>query len=80
MDGKVGRSDACPKCKSALKCCKNCRFYERNAHNQCLEPAAEWVSDKEKSNFCEYFEGGRRKGSGVQSENAKKKWDSLFNK
>ncbi len=77
---KVGRSDVCPKCRSALKCCRNCRFYDRSAHNQCREPAAEWVSDKERSNFCEYFEAGGRGGSSPASGGARKKWDSLFKK
>ncbi len=80
LEGKAGRGDICPKCSSAVKCCLNCRFHDRNAHNQCLEPSAEWVSDKERSNFCEYFEPSSQKRIDRKSEEAKKKWDSLFKK
>ena len=80
IEGKIGRSDVCPRCKSAVKCCRNCRFYERSAHNHCREPAAEWVPDKERSNFCEYFEPGQGRSLGPKSEGVRKKWDSLFKK
>ncbi len=33
----------------------NCRFYDETAYNECSEPSAERVVDKEKSNFCDYF-------------------------
>jgi hypothetical protein len=79
-EGKIGRGDLCPKCSSSVKCCMNCRFHERSAHNQCLEPAAEWVSDKERSNFCEYFEPAMEKRTDSTSHDAKEKWDSLFKK
>jgi hypothetical protein len=38
-----------------MKCCFNCKFYDREAHHQCREPQAEWVRYKEKANFCSYF-------------------------
>ncbi|HBG47017.1 MAG TPA: hypothetical protein DDW94_08520 [Deltaproteobacteria bacterium] len=54
--GKPGRADACPACGSDVKVCLNCRFHDRSAYNDCREPSAERVIDKERSNFCEYFE------------------------
>ncbi|MEW5807585.1 MAG: hypothetical protein AB1756_09610 [Acidobacteriota bacterium] len=80
LQEKFSRSDVCRRCGSAIRCCRNCRFYDRPSHNQCLEPAAEWVSDKERSNFCEYFEPSVRTHANLRSEEAKKKWDSLFKK
>jgi hypothetical protein len=56
VEGKVRRDDLCPSCKSALRCCKNCLFYDERAHNKCREPQAEWVADKLKANFCEFFD------------------------
>ncbi len=53
---RVTRNDFCPECENPLKCCYNCRFYDRNANNHCTEPQAEWVRYKEKANFCEYFD------------------------
>ena len=56
LDSELKRTDGCPGCYSDLKCCRNCRFFDPGSHNQCREPAAEWCSDKEKANFCEFFE------------------------
>ncbi len=53
---KVQRTDGCPYCHSDLKCCLNCRLHDPGANNQCLEPQAEWVTEKDKSSFCEFFE------------------------
>ncbi len=53
---KIQRTDGCPYCHSDLKCCLNCRLHDPGANNQCLEPQAEWVTDKDKANFCEFFE------------------------
>lgn len=55
LEGKANRNDHCQKCDQPLKCCYNCRFYDRDAHHQCLENQAEWVRYKEKANFCEFF-------------------------
>ena len=51
----VGRKDACPSCGSDLRCCLNCIFHEPGAYNECREPQAERVVEKERSNFCDYF-------------------------
>ena len=34
----------------------NCIYYDDFSTNKCSEPAADWVPDKEKANFCEFFE------------------------
>jgi hypothetical protein len=49
------RTDSCAYCHSDLKCCVNCSLFDPTANNQCREPQAEWVAEKEKSNFCEFF-------------------------
>ena len=55
-EGKIQRTAACSNCGRDLHCCRNCRFHDRAAHNECLEPQAEWVADRDKANFCDYFE------------------------
>ncbi len=62
--GKPGRGEICPGCGSDVKVCLNCRFYDARAYNECREPAANRVVDKDKANFCEFFEpgGGRDPG------------------
>jgi hypothetical protein len=52
----VGRRDECVKCHADLHVCKDCQFYDRNAYNECREPSADPVQDKERANFCDYFQ------------------------
>jgi hypothetical protein len=59
IERKVMRDDECPKCKRALHSCFNCNFFSETSQNKCKESQAEWVSEKEKGNFCEYFSPGR---------------------
>ena len=84
----VGRTDSCPYCHSDLKCCRNCRFFDPGANNQCREPQAEWTPEKAKANFCEFFEFSevsslsRPGAGGAQSDasRARAAFDSLFKK
>lgn len=52
---KISRYETCPKCNTDLRCCKMCKFFDVHSYNECREPVAQRVSDKERSNFCEYF-------------------------
>jgi hypothetical protein len=51
----ISRSDECPKCASDVRCCLNCANYDPYAHNKCREPQAEWVTDRGRANFCDFF-------------------------
>jgi DNA-directed RNA polymerase subunit RPC12/RpoP len=51
----LGREARCPKCSKAVHACRNCRFFKPGRSNDCLEPIADFVSDKERANFCDYF-------------------------
>ena len=77
--GRVGRQDECAACKRDLHACLQCRLYDRSYHNQCRESQAAYVADKERSNFCEFFELGREVASErAAMDAAKKKLDDLF--
>jgi hypothetical protein len=84
----VARTDSCPSCYSDLKCCLNCRLHDPGANNQCREPQAEWQTDKEKANFCEFFEFRETSslsqpgmgGAQTSSERARAALDALFKK
>ena len=84
LPDKVTRQDMCPECDNPLKCCFNCRFYDKSAYHQCTEPQAEWVRYKEKANFCEYFQPRLTYMEKQESqpldtpEDRKKAWDDLF--
>ncbi len=82
-EGGVQRKSLCPHCSSDLHCCLNCRFWDENADNQCLEPAAEWVRDKAQANFCEYFELIEAPEGGTSADgaaDARAQFQALFKK
>jgi hypothetical protein len=81
---RILNKDSCPKCDRDLHVCKNCRFYDPHYHNECRETQAEWVRDKEKANYCDYFDpqqayGLSSKGSPSASD-VKAALDRLFKK
>ena len=47
--------DCCPSCGSSLHSCFNCEHYDEKTANQCKEPNAELVINKEKENACPFF-------------------------
>lgn len=49
------RNEECIACKADVHVCKMCGFYDTRSNNSCREPVAERVNDKERSNFCDYF-------------------------
>ena len=73
-------SEYCDQCSAYLHCCKNCRFYEPGAHNDCRIGTTEWVADKARGNYCDEFEfadttktsDSSRKSAGGEA------FDSLF--
>jgi hypothetical protein len=83
LEGKVFRRDTCQHCGRDLHACVQCRFYDKAAHNQCREPQAEQVVDKDKANFCGYFEFAGGAGGGEREADARKSrraLDNLFKK
>jgi len=79
VNDRPGRRDQCPSCGADVRVCLNCRFYDAGACNECREPLADRVVDKEKANFCDYFEFGQ--GSGPKEDGkdkAKKDLNDLF--
>ena len=67
---KPVRGDECPLCHADLHVCKACDFYESGAHNDCRESSAEFVGDKERGNFCDYFRL-RKDCTGISSGKSK---------
>ncbi|RIL04974.1 MAG: hypothetical protein DCC75_12140 [Proteobacteria bacterium] len=75
---RVGRRDTCPHCSSDMHVCLNCRHYERTAYNECREPQAERVLDKDRSNMCDYFSYRAGAAAGDKPKDQVKKLDELF--
>ena len=81
FEGTVSREATCESCGGYLHCCRNCRFYDTAAYNECREPMAERVVDKEGANFCDYFEAASASGAAVtEGAGAKEALEKLFKK
>lgn len=55
-------------CGEDLHVCLTCRFHDESSYNECKEPAADSIQNKERSNLCEFFEAS----IGVEAKNVKK--------
>lgn len=78
---RVGLREECGKCHNDVHCCKNCKFYDPKAYNECVEPSAEVVREKDRSNHCDYFQPGSGGGSGAKTkEDLLKAAQALFKK
>ncbi len=77
LEGRVGRRNVCAHCGADLHCCLNCKFYDEFAQNRCREPEAEWVSDRERGNFCDFFSFRDVESSSEDSEKARKAKEKL---
>lgn len=62
------RESRCPGCQRASHSCRNCSFYAPGYANDCREPVAEHISDKETANFCDYFEPAENNKDGKGSQ------------
>ncbi len=52
----LSRTDSCRNCRAEFHVCRMCRFYDTRKAKSCAEPVADEVGDKERANFCGYFE------------------------
>lgn len=77
---KVTRTEECPYCSWSLHCCKMCKFYDSKVYNECTEPNADRVVDKEKANFCDYFTLSSGGQGGPSKEDLINSADALFKK
>jgi len=80
---RVGFRDACARCGRDLHVCRNCLHHDPSAYNECREPNAERVGERERANRCEYFEpaSGRAAGSSVGAgAGSRASLDALFKK
>ena len=82
MIAKLQRTDTCPHCGVDLHCCKNCEYWDRSSHNECREHIAEYIPDREKTNFCTFFTFRDGLADDVSAVIAKSKsrLDELFKK
>jgi predicted RNA-binding Zn-ribbon protein involved in translation (DUF1610 family) len=65
-----GRENTCPGCGKPTRVCRNCRHFAPGRPNDCVEPLAERVLDKERANFCELFDPSHRPSAAPGSAGA----------
>ncbi len=78
--GKIGRREECLHCRSDLHSCKNCHFFDAQAYNQCRESSADVVQEKERANFCDYFQPRQGALGGKTAVDLKAAAEALFKK
>lgn len=72
------RHEACPHCRASLHVCRMCRLFDPAVAQQCREPVADPVSDKQRANFCGYFEINPRAFVAAPVRDGKAQLDALF--
>lgn len=81
-ENNLGRQDSCPNCGRDTRVCKNCKHYDRSYNNECREEQAGRQVEKEKGNFCEWFQPRQGAGGagGPTKNDLKNAADALFKK
>jgi hypothetical protein len=77
----LSRRAVCKACDAEQHCCRLCRHYAPRLSDQCREERAEAVTDKERANFCDYFDPRPNAYTPVDSapaEAARAQLDALF--
>ena len=52
----IPHESSCENCRRDYHSCRQCRHYDTSRHNSCRETQADMVEDKERRNFCEFFD------------------------
>lgn len=81
---KPGFRETCEGCGADLHVCRSCAHHDPAAYNECREPKAERVLEKDRANRCDEFavaEGGARPGAvGAEAARARGELERLFKK
>lgn len=78
LNQNVSRHEECPHCYANMHCCKMCTYYDQSSYNECREPMANRILEKEKANFCDYYSIKGSKDSEKNANDLLKAASSLF--
>ena len=77
-----GRAETCERCGADLRVCLNCISYDPKVAYQCRDRRAEEVADKDRANFCEFFEMAKHEwtgpGASSREDSAREKLKKLL--
>ena len=77
----LGFREACDRCRADLHVCLNCLHHDPSAYNECHEPNAERILDRDRANRCEYFRpSGKTRASEDNRDKALTDLEDLFRK
>ncbi len=77
----VGFRAECEACGRDLHVCLNCAHHDPSAYNECREPNAERVTERDRANRCDDFRPGEDDGADPADDaraKAKAALDALF--
>lgn len=75
------RYEECSTCKADLHVCLACKNYNPNVADACEEDRADFILDKDKANFCDFFKANPRaykKQDNTAAREARAKLAALF--
>ena len=75
------RYEECSSCKADMHVCVSCKNFDPAVSDSCREDRADFVLDKDRANFCDYFKANPRafkKTDGLEAREAKSKLAELF--
>jgi hypothetical protein len=76
----TARNEECPQCYANIHSCMMCEFYDTTAYNECKEPTADRILEKEKANFCDHFKLSGGAGAVDQKDSLLSAAEALFKK
>ena len=77
----LSRLSVCLKCGAELYACRMCEFHDPKLRQGCREDRAEHVQDKERANFCEFFQprpGAHKPRDAAPAQAARSQLEGLF--
>lgn len=78
---RVGRRDECTHCGADAHVCRNCQHYDAKVYNECRETSAEVVREKDRANYCYFFQPRTGASTGVdQRQSMLSAAEALFKK
>ncbi len=76
---KVGFRAECS-CGTDLHSCKCCSFYDPKVYNECRETSADVVRERERANYCEYYQPKNTGSAADKRDELKSAAEALFKK
>lgn len=76
----ISMREECEVCKSDLHVCLNCVFYDETKTNKCRETQVDYVKEKDRANYCDYFQFKDEAEKKSGKEEAEGLWKELFKK